>query len=296
MLVTPTTLLRAWCVCLFAVLFGPAGAAQDPKPLGPPVSVQPPKALTVMSFNIRNGLAKDGPNHWDKRKQDVLATIRANEPQLVGLQEAYHFQLEYLMQALPGYTLVGVGRGGGEQGEYSCILIETKRLEVRRSGTFWLSEKPEHVASKGWDAALPRICSWAVLRERGSLREFLVMNAHFDHRGSVARLRSAELMHARLDDFKGLAVIVTGDLNAGEASAPLVALKGEVLTDTFRSLHPKASPAGTFNGFAGKRDSAKIDYVLCSKEWTVQAASIDRREFDGRMPSDHYPVVAKLHL
>ncbi|MFT7678400.1 MAG: endonuclease/exonuclease/phosphatase family metal-dependent hydrolase [Planctomycetota bacterium] len=288
--------MRFLSLCLFTTLLGGVLSAQDPKPLGPPVSVQPPKALTVMSFNIRNGLAKDGVNHWDKRKQDVLATIRAHEPQLVGLQEAYHFQLEYLTAALPGYTLVGVGRDGGEKGEYSCLLIETKRLEVRRSGTFWLSEKPEQVASKGWDAALPRICTWAVLREHGSLREFLVMNAHFDHRGKVARLRSAELMHARLADFEGLPVIVTGDLNQGEASKPLSALKGELLVDSFRVAHPKSSPAGTFNGFAGKRDGAKIDYVLCSKEWTVQAASIDRREFEGRMPSDHYPVVAKLQL
>ena len=183
---SPQSLLRVWSVCLLAVLLlSGAFAAQDPKPLGPPVPVQGARPLTVMSFNIRYGTAQDGADHWDKRKQHVLATIRAQAPGLIGLQEALHFQVQYLREALPGYKLVGVGREGGEKGEYACLLIDAERFAIRRAGTFWLSEEPEQVASKGWDAALPRICTWAVLREHGSLREFVIMNAHFDHRAHL---------------------------------------------------------------------------------------------------------------
>jgi len=39
-----------------------------------------------------------------------------------------------------------------------------------RDGTFWLSETPEKVGSKGWDAALPRIMTWVKLKDlRGML-------------------------------------------------------------------------------------------------------------------------------
>lgn len=264
------------------------GAAQEGASAALPVD--------VMTFNIRNGKAADGENHWSKRRHNVVATIQAGAPHVLGLQEAYAFQVDYLSEQLPQYQVVGVGRDGGKKGEYSCLFVDKKRLEVVRSGTFWLSDKPDVVASKGWDAALPRICTWAVLRERKGGPEFLVMNSHYDHRGKQARERSAALMHSRLAEFEGLPAIVTGDLNAGEESAPLKALKGDKLRDTFRVLHPDQKTVGTFGGFRGRKDGAKIDYVLCTSEWHVLEASIDRRAFDGRDPSDHFPVLARLRL
>jgi endonuclease/exonuclease/phosphatase family metal-dependent hydrolase len=254
------------------------------------------RALNVSSFNIRYGTANDGQDHWDMRRQHVLTTIRAEQPHLLGLQEALAFQVDYLAEMLPHFSVVGIGREGGRRGEFSCLFIDERRLEILRSGTFWLSEQPAQVASTGWDAALPRICTWALLRDRTSAAEFLWMNTHFDHRGQLARERSGALIHARLAEFAGLPAIVTGDLNAGEDSAPLIALKGDRLRDSFRVLHPDASDVGTFSGFKGRKDGLKIDYVLCSPEWTVLEASIDRRAFAGRNPSDHFPVIAKLRL
>ncbi len=260
-------------------------------------------SLLVMSFNIRYGTARDGEDHWEKRKEHVLATIQAAEPQLLGLQEALAFQVDYLSERLPHLKVVGIGRDGDRQGEFSCLLIDERRLEILRSGTFWLSEKPEVVASKGWDAALPRICTWSILRERGALPrerkagpEFLWMNTHFDHRGERARRESGALIHERLAAFGKLPAIVSGDLNAGETSAVLRALKGDKLRDSFRVLHADAEQVGTFNGFRGRKDGAKIDYVLCTSDWEVLEATIERREFEGRTPSDHYPVLARLRL
>ena len=48
--------------------------------------------LKVMSFNIRLGVANDGENHWDKRKELVLKTIQNFGPDLLGLQEVWHMQ------------------------------------------------------------------------------------------------------------------------------------------------------------------------------------------------------------
>jgi hypothetical protein len=36
--------------------------------------------------------------------------------------------------------------------------------------------------------------------------------------------------------------------------------------------------------------------VLCDQRWTVHDAAIVRDEFDGRLPSDHYPITADLSL
>ncbi len=253
-------------------------------------------SMRVMTFNIRYGTASDGPNHWGLRRENVITTIRDQSPELVGIQEALDFQVEFLAERFPNFEIVGTGREGGMKGEFSCLLIDRERFDVRRSGTFWLSDEPETVGSKGWDAALPRICTWAVLLDRMNGREFVWMNTHFDHRGQLAREQSGQLIHSRLADFPGLPAIVTGDLNAAEESEPLVALKGDALRDSFREIHPSAGPAGTFNFFRGHNEGDKIDYVLCSEHWSVLSASIDRRQFDGRNPSDHYPVLADLRL
>ena len=64
-------------------------------------------ALKVMSFNIRNGKARDGANHWDKRQQLVVKTVKNYAPDLLGTQETYQFQAEFLQQNLPEYSRVG---------------------------------------------------------------------------------------------------------------------------------------------------------------------------------------------
>lgn len=252
--------------------------------------------LRIASFNIRYGTAEDGEDRWERRRDLVLETIRGLDADLLGLQEALEFQVQELAQAFPRYSVIGLGREADGRGEQTALMLDRERFRVVRSGTFWLSETPEVVASRAWDAALPRICTWAVLFDSRSQVELLWMNTHFDHRGAKARAESGALIHSRLAEFPGMPVVITGDLNADERSAPLAALRGDTLVDSFRIVHPEAIEVGTFNRFTGKSDGEKIDYVLCGFEWKVEDASIERRQFDGRFPSDHFPVTATLSL
>ena len=50
------------------------------------------------------------------------------------------------------------------------------------------------------------------------------------------------------------------------------------------------------DNWKGGKAGAKIDYVLCGEGATVRAAEIIRTQRDGRFPSDHYPVRAKVVL
>src|SRR5688572_16029338 len=89
----------------------PTPAAAPPPPA--PAATQPGE-IRVMSFNIRYGTAKDGDDHWDKRKDFVAQTIRTFNPDLLGTQETLDFQAAYLREQLPGYTFVGAGRDDGK--------------------------------------------------------------------------------------------------------------------------------------------------------------------------------------
>lgn len=262
--------------------------------------------VRVMSFNIRYGTAGDGENHWNKRKEFLVATIKAFNPDLLGTQETLAFQRDYLAAQLPGYGVFAAGRDDGKDaGEMAALYWRQSRYEKLDGGHFWLSETPATPGSKGWDAALPRIVTWVKLRDRtaAGAKPLLYANTHFDHRGQRARTESAKLLRERVAQLgAGCSLIVTGDFNAGEGSDPYKALFGKSadadspVVDAFRVAHPtKASDEGTFTGFHATRTRGpRIDWIGCSRDWSVASAAIDRTAKDGQTPSDHFPVTAVL--
>lgn len=278
-------------MALFSLLLSLA-IAQAPAP-------QPAQAapLTVMSFNIRYGTANDGDNHWLKRREHLFALLREQQPDVVGLQEALHRQIEEILQAVPGYAYVGVGRADGRQaGEYAAILYRTARLHVGRSDTFWFSDTPAVVKSTSWGNQIERISTWAYFEDRDG-PAFYVFNVHLDHQSQPSRERSVALLLARIGarDPKAPAV-VTGDFNAGESNPAARAMLA-AFRDSFRVLHPDDSEAGTFNGFElGQTGGDKIDFVFVEPGTEVLDAAIVRTSRDGRYPSDHFPVTARIRL
>lgn len=257
--------------------------------------MQDARDVRVMSFNIRYGTAEDGANAWPLRRELVYETIRDAAPGIIGVQEALDFQLDEIEEALPMYGRIGVGRDDGRTaGEYAAILIDRSRFAVLESGTFWFSNTPSTPGSMHWGNRIPRICTWARLRNRATGRSLYVFNVHWDHESQPSRVRSARLLIERIaaravrDD----PAIVTGDFNAGEKNPAFRYLLNRGLFDTFRERHPKDSLVGTFHRFRGRLNGEKIDAVLTTPEWIVIDAAIVRHNRDGRYPSDHFPVTA----
>lgn len=263
-------------------------------------------SLRVMSFNIRYGTANDGENHWNKRKDFLCQTIKKFNPDLLGTQETLAFQRDYLLKELPHFKGFGVGRDDGKlKGEMAALFYRSDRFKLIEGGHFWLSPTPDKVGSKGWDAALPRIATWVKLKDRqqNDARPLLFLNTHFDHMGKEARKESARLIRQKIDELgQGHTIIVTGDFNAGEGTAPYQALFGNdegnqaSIIDTFRIKHPQRGNAeGTFNGFKpDARNKERIDWIGCSRDLKVKDAAIDHTTKDGKVPSDHFPVTAIL--
>jgi endonuclease/exonuclease/phosphatase family metal-dependent hydrolase len=273
--------------------------AADPAPAAGP-------SVRVMSFNIRYGTANDGEDHWDKRKDFLVETIRAYNPDLLGTQEVLAEQADFLQQKLPEYGFAGGGRDDGKRkGEFSPVMYRRDRFELLAHGMWWLSPTPENVGSKGWDAALPRIVTWARLKDRAGGFTVLWFNTHWDHVGNTARVESGKLMRKLIEDNRGdpnLPVIVTGDFNSTEQTPQYRSLtlgdgSGFKLVDAYREVHPEVRPdEASFNGFEGTRQGLRIDWILHSEQWVATGAAIDRTERDGHTPSDHYPVTAVLEL
>ncbi len=284
-------------VLVVAVAALAAQSPQTPPPAGVP--------LTVMSFNIRYGTARDGANHWTERRALLFDVVRDADADLIGLQEALDAQIQELLETQPQYAVIGVGRDDGRsRGEYAAILYRRARFRVAASGTFWLSETPDVVASTSWGNTITRICTWARFVDRDG-RAFWHYNVHLDHQSQPSRERSSALVAARIlaRGAAGEPVLVTGDFNAGETNPAVTRLTQAwqgapaMFVDTFRARHPDERRVGTFTGFKfGQLDGEKIDYVLVPPGTEILDASIVRTSRGDRYPSDHFPVTARVVL
>jgi len=256
------------------------------------------QTIRVMTYNIRMDTPQDGMNAWPKRVEKVAALIQKYNPDVIGIQEALHHQLEELLIRLPGYSHVGVGRDDGkEKGEYSAILFRNSRFGLLATTTHWLSETPEIPGSKSWDAAITRVVTVGRFFDRETKLTFSILNTHFDHIGMEARLRSASYIAGMVSDIrigtKGFPVIVTGDFNAERDEATYSQLANDDLLDT----KPANDPTGTFCGFeVGKMNCRAIDYIFHTKEWVLKNYLVIKDNDGKYYPSDHLPVLVDFEL
>lgn len=253
------------------------------------------QAVKVMTYNIRLDTPNDSVNQWPKRTHKVYALIKKYDPDLIGLQEVLHHQLTDLLQNLPAYSYIGVGRDDGKtKGEYSAILYKKDRFKAMNQNTFWLSETPAIPGTKSWDAAITRVASWGTFKDLKSNKEFLMINTHFDHIGVEARKNSAALLKQKASEIaKDLPLIITGDFNCTREDAPygtIMEPKGVTLSDPA----PK-DPPGTFCSFKVNSIECKgIDYIFHSPEWKSEAYQVIKDNDGKYYPSDHLPVMVRL--
>jgi endonuclease/exonuclease/phosphatase family metal-dependent hydrolase len=250
------------------------------------------ETLTVMSFNIRYGTAADGDHVWPARRDLVAQRVASVSPDVLAIQEGLDFQLVELADVLAGYIKLGQHRDGGTGGEFSGLYVRESTVDLLGWGEMWLSPRPEAVASRGWDAALPRMAVWADVQSRAGGRVLRVYGTHYDHRGAEARLASSHLILS--DALNQPAVVVTGDFNATESSAPMQAFFNQGWQSAVRSLHP-ADPRGTFNGFRDPTGGRRIDHLMYRGVQPVTAEILGGR-LGELFPSDHDAVVARFRV
>jgi endonuclease/exonuclease/phosphatase family metal-dependent hydrolase len=272
------------------------------------VTAQSP-SLQVMTFNIRFANKGDGVHDWDHRRPLVSSMIRFHQVDLLGVQEALRSQLDDMVANMPEYDWFGVCRTDGSthpnpDGEFSAILYRKDRFEKLDGNTFWLSPTPDKVGSVGWDAALPRIVTWAKFKDKQNGTIFYHFNTHFDHMGVQARAESAKLILKKIKEIAGYTkVVLTGDFNCGETEAPF-----KNITDTTAPFHltdamaiskiphhgPMATFAGTFQ-ISGLIDH-RIDYLFVSMSIEVLRHAVLSDNWNGDLASDHLPVLAEVRM
>ena len=269
------------------------------------------QSLYVGSYNIRNqndGDARDG-NGWPQRGPVLAAQVNYEHPDIFGTQEVLKSQLDDLLSWLPDYDYIGVGREDGVHGgEHEAIFYDRRKLRLLDHGDFWLSETPDR-PGLGWDAACTRICTWGYFKDHETRLRFYYFNLHMDHVGVVARREAAKL------------VVLTGDFNVDQTNEIYTTFTSSpLLKDSYTDAQVRFAENGTYNAFDPElKTTSRIDHifvsprfrverfaVLTNSYWAPTAASaqkqkgkdapqeIDFAKYEKRLPSDHYPIFARL--
>jgi len=248
----------------------------------------------VCTFNIKYENPQEGLHQWDNRKEQILQFIKIEDLDIVGMQEVVHSQIEYLQDGLSDYARIGVARDDGKsKGEYSPIFFKKNRYAIVDSATFWLSPNPE-IPAKAWDAALPRVCTWAKLIDQDTEELILVLNTHFDHVGEQARANSIKLILSKIKELNhGENIILMGDFNLTPETAPIQKVITSNLKDAFEA-DLNLGPVGTFNAFEiGKNYDRRIDYVFY-QGFRVKSYKNYSLRIQDTFLSDHFPVVVEF--
>ena len=252
---------------------------------------------SIISYNIRYDNNWDIENSWKIRRNKISQILVQYSPSIIGIQEGLLNQVQYIDSSLIDYDYVGVGRDDGKKkGEFCAIYFDTTRYVLLKNSTFWLSETPDTI-SVGWDAALERICTYGLFKDRITRKAFWVFNTHFDHIGIIAREKSSELILKRINKInrQSLPVILMGDFNSIPNSPPVKEIITELSDALQISLEKLQGPRGTFNGFNEDLPiEQRIDYIFTNKLKVLSYTHINDRLDNNRHVSDHLPVMIKI--
>jgi endonuclease/exonuclease/phosphatase family metal-dependent hydrolase len=264
----------------------------------------------IVTANIRVPLPVDeaSGNGWEARRDFCAEVIRALAPDIVCLQEALRGPAEDLRSRL-GKGFRELGFHGPEMdarpGAYQLIaknpiLYSDERYELVAAGGFWLSETPHLAGTSSWGSARARHVNWVRLRDRASRRELRVLNTHLDHQSQPARERQLAMIveeaAAYAPDFPQ---VLAGDFNLDAANPVFATLGRAGWRDAYTELHGDRGDGFTAHAYQGSARAAaggRIDFILTRGALKPVAAEIMRDSRDGRFPSDHYFVCARLRF
>jgi len=260
--------------------------------------------MKVATFNIRYDNPEDSTNSWRSRSSQVCNFIRAEQPDIIGMQEVLWSQYQLLDSVLSDYSSVGVGRNDGSRdGEMNPVFFRKSKFDMVRNLTFWLSDFPDVPGSIGWGSPLPRIVTWMEFVEKKNHKHFFFFNTHFAHDSESARLMSSRVLLREVgrisEDFP---FIVSGDFNMPPTSTGYSILTGPdesvpLLKDSYVITEKRpVGPVSTFNGFSEKTKGERIDFIFVRNGMKVLEYETLVKKDKGVYISDHWPVVAVVSL
>ena len=174
--------------------------------------------LRVLQFNIQT--ENGNPTSFSIRSKMYRKLIDQLRPDVVGMEEVTTNWRKWLDKNVFDDSYEGVGEARSAGGEANPIYYRKDKFELIDSGTFWLSDTPDKVGSMFEGANYPRICTWVLLKDKATGKQFAHMNTHLDHNGkndsttgNTIRKDQMRVIIRFAQRFDGIPLFLTGDLN-----------------------------------------------------------------------------------
>ena len=246
--------------------------------------------FSLMTINVRFGLADTGPNRWDNRKKAFALLLDAWRPDFIAMQEVNDFQKAFFKTRLPEYGVIGE-RTPAPPFWQDVLLFYHRDWQCLKQERFFLSHTPD-IPSRMLDSRWPRQCVMGRFRKND--RDITCVNTHFDFADHVQEA-SARIILGRLAEFSPdcSPQILTGDFNAGPKSGchRIFTERDQAGTTPFCDAF-QDELSGTVHKFTGRPVSDRIDWILWRHGPRLVEKTIITDQFDGVYPSDHFPVYA----
>lgn len=245
------------------------------------------ETLKAMSFNVWVS------SPTSERKESVRQTIISYLPDTIGVQEASPTWMSYLKSSIGDiYDYVGLGRDGGANGEHSAIFYRKDRFELIETGTKWMSQTPD-VVSKFKESSLNRVFTYAILLEKKTNTEIMMVNTHLEHTSAEARNLQIKVLMDFLKDYTKYPIVLTGDFNANPQSEVYRMVTNQ-LADSSK-IAQKSEQHYTFHNYGSS--STYIDFAFVSQQnIAVSHYRVITEPMNGMLPSDHYALIIEYRV
>ena len=267
------------------------------------VSAQNDKELiSIATINVRVTNVRDGLNHWDNRKQQILDFIAQDSLDIVCMQEPTSAQLRFFLKSLIKYSCVGNKPKNVVGEEFVPIFYNKRVFDCLNSGTFWLSETPDSASTKGWDGKNVRRATWAIIKSKRNGNSLCIVNTHLDHKGEKARIQGMRLIKERFKQIANeLPILICGDMNCSAISQPYyIALNDSFLMyDAYHVANNRKGSTYSYHGFGNRPVNKRgmCDFIFVTKNVKVAEIEIVKeQEVNGIYMTDHCPIVALVSV
>jgi mRNA deadenylase 3'-5' endonuclease subunit Ccr4 len=242
--------------------------------------------VRILTCNILSSECDCEPEYrWSQRGGYCLEQIRAQQPDIFGLQECSHEQYGDFQAAFPEFDSYGMNCGQQAEGPPSeALFFRTERFDCTDSGGYLLDDERGCIAN------------WIQLDDKQSGCCLHVTNTHLIWGSTEARLvQLARILRQTQQVDRAVPQLLMGDMNSVQDGPELELLLSAGWSESYAAVHGPGRQTGTNHAFcAAERDPehAKVDWILCRGPWRFDDAGVIRERQRGMPASDHYFVFA----
>ncbi len=279
---------------------------------------QPHSGFRVASINVRNiNSADTGEYTWANREEGVLASIRSNDPDVFGVQEASSpIILNALSEEFTDYNSWRPDGGSPKMIFYKPEVFEPLNPPQQGNHRF---TNPYPESEDCYSNANGRTAGWIKLRDKQTQSVYLFVNIHVAHAAAcwLARNSAAEELHELFAEELdvGETLVIFGDFNTDSQRAGVsdedqmiqileTPQPGYALKRSARWSGNTTAATMTYNSSwkSPSTNYSRLDYIMVSSHTatTYRQATDSRTILDllgsgpDFSPSDHFLIRAEI--